>query len=309
VRRGFKCNIAPISYNQAPAWTLHIKATTERHVGGRTATDRPRLTLDSNVPGEKVWCLETDTGTLITRRNGKVAIMGNCQMVGRGLRLWPGKSDCIVLDVVGATGRHRLAAPIELWGEQGVELEDAPAVLEGGDLEALDDAEEQAEIDHLLGLDEAPTYRDGKLVTEVVDLFEGSDAGWLRTYAGVWFLAAPERYVAVLPRVDGGYVVVTLHRTRSGDSRWVMERCSELSYAMAHATGDVTDAERDAMGGTGRAQFVVGLGFRHASPRAEARRIGFPVPDDATPGEIRKMLTVAYASARIDNALPAWVRR
>lgn len=30
------------------------------------------------------------------------------QMVGRGLRLFPGKSDCLVLDVVGATGRNDL---------------------------------------------------------------------------------------------------------------------------------------------------------------------------------------------------------
>lgn len=234
------------------------------------------------------------------------------QMVGRGLRLWPGKRDCVVLDVVGATGRHRLAAPVELWGDEGVSLEEATEQLgPDGDAEQLDDAEEQAEVDHLLGLDE-PVYRDGKLVTEVVDLFEGSDAGWLRTYAGAWFLAAPERYVAVLPRVDGGYGVVSVHRMRRGDSRWVMERCSELSYAMAHAEGDVSDDERDAMQyrhSEGRPRFVAGGGFRSSSPRAEAQRIGLPVPEGATPGEVRKMLTVAYASARIDAALPGWVRR
>lgn len=236
------------------------------------------------------------------------------QMVGRGLRLWPGKSDCVVLDVVGATGRHRLAAPVELWGDEGLDLEAAPPVDPDGTVnEEVDDIEEQAELDHLFGLDE-PTYRDGKLVTEIVDLFEGSDAGWLRTYAGVWFLAAPERYVAVLPRVDGGYGVVSVHRTRSGDSRWVMERCSELSYAMAHATGDVTDDEQAAMmvrhSEGRRAQFVEAVGgWRSASPRTEARRIGLPVPDGASPGEVRKLLTVAYASARIDSALPPWVRR
>jgi superfamily II DNA or RNA helicase len=233
------------------------------------------------------------------------------QMIGRGLRLWPGKRDCIVLDVVGATGRHRLAAPIDLWGDEGVDLSDeaVEALVEEQEQE---DFEEQQEIDALLGLDE-PTYRDGKLVTEIVDLFEGSDAGWLRTYAGVWFIAAPERYVAVLPRVDGGYGVVWVHRTRVGESDWVMERCSELSYAMAHATGEISDDERAAMEyrhGAGRATFAPAAGgWRSASPRAEARRIGFPVPEGATPGEIRKLLTVAYASARIDAALPSWVRR
>jgi len=232
------------------------------------------------------------------------------QMVGRGLRLWPGKSDCIVLDVVGATGRHRLAAPVELWGDEGISLEGATELLgPDGDAEQLDDLEEQAEIDHALGLDE-PTYRDGKLVTEIVDLFEGSDAGWLRTYAGVWFLAAPDRYVAVLPRVEGGYAVVSMHRTQAGNSRWIMERVSELSYAMAHATGDIADDERAAMDSARTERtYLPGVGFRSASPRAEARRIGLPVPEGASPGEIRKLLTVAYASARIDSALPGWVRR
>lgn len=231
------------------------------------------------------------------------------QMIGRGLRLWPGKTDCVVLDVVGATGRHRLAAPVELWGDEGITLEDATELLgPDGDAEQLDDLEEQAEIDHALGLDE-PAYRDGELVTEIVDLFEGSDAGWLRTHAGVWFVAAPERYVAVLPHQSGGYAVVSLHRTRRGDSRWVMDYVSDLSYAMAHATGDVTDDERRAMQQVGKAHFDPMGGWRSASPRAEARRVGIPVPADASAGEIRKILTVAYASARIDTALPAWVRR
>jgi hypothetical protein len=231
--------------------------------------------------------------------------------VGRGLRLWPGKTDCVVLDVVGATGRHRLAAPVELWGEEGVAVEDADPrdPLTEEEVAALDDLEEQQELDHVLGLDE-PMYRDGKLVTEIVDLFEGSDAGWLRTGAGVWFLAAPERYVAVLPRVDGGYAVVAMHRTRGGESRWVMERVSELSYAMAHAQGDVTDEERIMMDERRSAKaWVPGLGFRAASARREAERLGWVLPPETTPGEIRKMLTVAYASARIDQHLPGWVRR
>jgi superfamily II DNA or RNA helicase len=235
------------------------------------------------------------------------------QMVGRGLRLWPGKTDCVVLDVVGATGRHRLAAPVELWGDEGVDLEsvdgpDADAALDL--LEEGDDEAEQREVDHLLGLDE-PVYRDGKLITEPVDLFEGSDAGWMRTYAGVWFLATLTRYVVVMPRVDGGYAVLSAHKIRRGESSWIMERCGELSYAMAHAQGDVSDDERSAFQEAlrPRAGYVPGVGFRTSSPRLEAERAGLIVPEGATAGEIRRMLTVAYASARIDTSLPAWVRR
>lgn len=209
------------------------------------------------------------------------------QMVGRGLRLWPGKRNCIVLDVVGATNRHRLAASVELFGEESY------------DREALDDLDEQDKIDGVLGLDQLPkVYKDGQLVSEPVDLFEGSDAGWLRTYAGVWFLATATRYVAVLPRTEsagGGYAVVAMSRARPGESAWVIEHCSELGYAMAHGQGAVEGEP---------AQEVSAW-----SARAQAARLGLIVQRGMTAGEVRKMVTVGLASARIDTRLPGWVRR
>jgi superfamily II DNA or RNA helicase len=220
------------------------------------------------------------------------------QMVGRGLRLWPGKRDCIVLDVVGATNRHKLTAPIELFGEAGYDVDDY-AGLEDVERDPLilaeGDAEEQREIDHALGLDLLPIYRDGELVSEHVDLFEGSDAGWLRTYAGVWFLATATRYVAVLPRVEGGYAVVAMSRVRVGESAWVIEHCGELGYAMAHGQG--------AVGGEPGQELTA-----HAA-RAMAAKMGLPVQPGMTAGEVRKLVTVGLASARIDSRLPGWVRR
>ena len=38
------------------------------------------------------------------------------QMVGRGTRLYPGKTDCVVIDVVGATTHHHLASVASLTG-------------------------------------------------------------------------------------------------------------------------------------------------------------------------------------------------
>lgn len=38
------------------------------------------------------------------------------QMVGRGTRLYPGKADCVVIDVVGATTHHHLASVASLTG-------------------------------------------------------------------------------------------------------------------------------------------------------------------------------------------------
>lgn len=220
------------------------------------------------------------------------------QMVGRGLRLWPGKTDCIVLDVVGVTNRHKLAAPIELFGEEGYDRDpDEEQMAEAA--QEFEDLEEQEVIDHALGLDE-PQYRDGTLVHEVVDLFEGSDAGWLRTYSGVWFLATAQHYAAVLPRVDGGYGVVLLDRVRVGASSWVIERVSELGYAMAHAEGAAEGHALDTWGEGSKSENYL---------RRRAVAMNLPLRADMTPGEIKKMITVGLASARIDTALPAWVRR
>jgi superfamily II DNA or RNA helicase len=220
------------------------------------------------------------------------------QMVGRGLRLWPGKTNCIVLDVVGATNRHKLTVPVDLFGEESYDREDAEP--KAFDFEQLaEDAEEQRIVDHALGLD-APQYRDGVLVSEIVDLFEGSDAGWLRTYAGVWFLATAANYAAVLPRVEGGYGVVLMDRVRAGVSSWVIEHVSELGYAMAHAEGAVEGASRDAWG--------EGVNSRNYVLR-RALGMGLPVDRSMSTGEVKKMITVGLASARIDTRLPAWVRR
>jgi superfamily II DNA or RNA helicase len=221
------------------------------------------------------------------------------QMVGRGLRLWPGKHDCVVLDVVGATNRHRLSAQVELFGEESYDREDVESLTDAQLEDELGDEIEQAKIDDLLGLD-APQYRDGALVHEIVDLFEGSDAGWLRTYAGVWFLATAQQYAAVLPRVEGGYGVVLMDRVRAGSSAWVIERVSELGYAMAHAEGAVEGLARD------------GWGDGPKSKNYVARRalgMGLTVTPDMSAGEIKKMITVGLASARIDAVLPPWVRR
>lgn len=78
-----------------PIWILTVTPQSWRSVGG--AGKRPQVTV-SPATKEKVWCVETTCGTIITRRLGKVTVMGNCQMIGRAMRIAPGKHDAIVLD-------------------------------------------------------------------------------------------------------------------------------------------------------------------------------------------------------------------
>lgn len=85
-------------------------------------------------PGERVWCVEAETGIIITRRNGVVSVVGNCppvscivlarrtdliglyvQMVGRGLRASPGKVDLMLQDHAGNVPVHGLPGEDLHW--------------------------------------------------------------------------------------------------------------------------------------------------------------------------------------------------
>lgn len=75
--------------------SIHFITLTDkdwRSVGGSGA--RPQIEV-LPATDEMVWCVRTGTGTIVTRRRGKVTVMGNC---GRGMRLHPDKEDCLVAD-------------------------------------------------------------------------------------------------------------------------------------------------------------------------------------------------------------------
>jgi len=132
VTRGYRCNKSTHHNNQNPLWTLHIKKRTTRTIGGESATDRSVFKKIGNADNRKVWCVSVRTGAIVTRRNGKVAIVGNC---GRGTRPLEGlvdqfddaverreaiagsrKSSLEVIDFVGNAGRHKLMTAADILG-------------------------------------------------------------------------------------------------------------------------------------------------------------------------------------------------
>lgn len=95
ITHGFSCKIVK---RKDGILMLHLKDVLER-------TIKPiQLTVDVSKKNS-VWCIETTAKTIITRRNGMVVIMGNCQMLGRGTRPYPTKENCLVLDFAGNTKR------------------------------------------------------------------------------------------------------------------------------------------------------------------------------------------------------------
>lgn len=235
------------------------------------------------------WC----SAAVIARPTSSAALY--VQMAGRVLRPYPGKRDALIIDVVGVTGRHRLASLADLGGADRVEQLD----------DELAQFEPDEEID-LLGLLDGGGGRglvdepgaDGPLVSQVVDLFGASRQAWLRTPRGVWFLAAGESLVFLAPDPSGepGRYAVARCPTRQSGGEFVH---AGLDLDMAMSWGEQVSAELGAKALTGR-----GAGWRKREPSQGqlnlAAQWGAIVPPGARSGEVSDAINAAMAAARLD---------
>lgn len=227
------------------------------------------------------------------------------QMAGRVLRPSPGKVDALLLDVVGASKHHALISGVSLFGDEPEKAkpksekdqDDTATDFDGENPEEL--AQGQQDARTALGFGE---FSGGLLATEI-DLFAASPMAWLRTRAGIFFVAAGDRYIAITPGWFGGYDVMSMHKSQRETGRWVAQGVEDLSYAMAWAEADVTPAERSTA--------TKERGWRASKPSAKmqafAARLRLPVHQHMRAGELSSMITTALASQRIDSALPGWM--
>ena len=105
--------------------TLYIKDVQTGSIAGYNVENgsilgkpykRSRFKKEIAMQKENIWCVTNELGTLITRRNGKVAIVGNC---GRVLRKSKGKDKAIILDHVGNWERFGLPDDDREWTLEG----------------------------------------------------------------------------------------------------------------------------------------------------------------------------------------------
>lgn len=115
-----------------------------------------------------------------------------CQMAGRALRLFAGKKDALILDVMGASTRHKLASIVDLTGREVV-VSDEDQTLR----EAVRETEEKAQRRIDLS----------RVQVEEIDLFHSSSVRWLKTDSGVWFIPVTDAAYVFLIRnpVDRTY--------------------------------------------------------------------------------------------------------
>ena len=109
-------------------------------------------------------------------------------MLGRGTRTYPGKTDCLVLDVVGVSTQHALHTTATLFGC------DAARLARQSVLEILERPARQDQED-------APIA--GTLRSAPVDLFARRALRWVQTRQGAWVLSLGSQHGTLRLRPDG----------------------------------------------------------------------------------------------------------
>jgi superfamily II DNA or RNA helicase len=228
-----------MAYEMAEA--LNAEGITAVGLDGTTSIDERRRILADHARGDvqvicncavltEGWDAPWCSAAVIARPTSSSGLY--VQMAGRVLRPHPGKRDALVIDVVGVTGRHRLASLVDLGGADRVEQLPTELAQYGPD--------DETDILSLLCPPEPPTTGggavpvepgiDGALTSEIVNLFGSSHSVWLRTARGVWFLPAGDQLVFLAPGPEVGAYLVG--RVAEGRGEWLVGDGVDLELAM-----------------------------------------------------------------------------
>lgn len=230
------------------------------------------------------------------------------QMVGRVLRPYPGQTDALVLDVVGVTGRHRLASVVDLIGDKTKTLKrevgDDDVVILTADGLLLEGEEPESRPSSPIAFQDGDSY-----VSVEVDLFRRSHSAWLQTENGVWFLPAGKAFVFLAPAGGAGTWNVGL--VGNHDGRHIREfRYRRISLDAAMSWGEEVAREFAPAyllnkKATWRRQ------NEEPGPRqlAMARGLGLEVQPFTTKGEVSDMISRRLASRELDPIVAKWSRQ
>ncbi|QVL37011.1 DEAD/DEAH box helicase [Aminirod propionatiphilus] len=151
-----------------------------------------------------------------------------CQMVGRGLRLYPGKEDCLVMDFACNTGKHSLCSLSTLVGDANVRPRQGETLCEAVDRAELEREQEERGAINL-----------GKVHTAQIDLFERSAFVWTEVPGGHFRLAVEGAEYLFLKCVGIDSYVVGLVKNGALD-----HKLSDLALPLGYAQGLAEDFVR-----------------------------------------------------------------
>jgi superfamily II DNA or RNA helicase len=223
------------------------------------------------------------------------------QAIGRGMRPSPGKSDCLVLDVVGASAYsgNKLATVADLTPATP---KDGESIEEATQREALEDQlaqeEKLAELAELAAQAEKSRLRRGPLHLEEIDLLDRSWVRWQTTDAGLAFVACGESTWLLWPDPERRGAWMLLEVDEKG-SRTLSQPVTGLTVAEAQervstvltAAQSATLARRNAS-------------WRRGKPSEKqalmARRLGMPDGVELTKGRCADWINAKMVGRRWD---------
>ena len=165
------------------------RATLERFHDGRLQVIANCAVLTEGFDEPSVDCV------LIARPTKSRSLY--VQMVGRGTRIFPGKKDLLVIDLVGTATKHNLMNVATLFGVDPAGKVKDKGVIEAAQEQQTQEQQEAARQERLIA--------EGRLVSRTVDLFRSRDVAW-RVGQGVYTLATGAGMVIVSESRDGWLV-------------------------------------------------------------------------------------------------------
>lgn len=207
------------------------------------------------------------------------------QMVGRVLRPSPGKSDALVLDVVGASEDHTLATLADLSSKR-VDVVEPGETLTGA-------ARRLKKAGH-------PALA-GYIGHKDVDLFKRSASMWSKTDAGLFFISTKEELFFLWPGNEVGKFNVGRCPIYASGGTWIQKNVG-LMAGMSWAEQAVKESDQG---------FITNRKAswrRRNEPPTEgqiryAGKLGLSVASDTTKGDLADMITRKVASRRLDSKL------
>ncbi|NUL03574.1 DEAD/DEAH box helicase [Streptomyces lunaelactis] len=204
------------------------------------------------------------------------------QMVGRVLRPWKDKQDALVLDVMGASTRHKLASLVDLTEREMTAPEEGETLAEA----ALKEDQETGPRLAQRGID----WQD-------VDLFHNSETRWLQTRGGTWFIPTGGESLFLTSGSEPQTFRIRLWDRERGPLAPDPDPEYPLEFAMRWA--EIFAQRRAPQLARKAARWRSG----QPSPKQRqlAKSLRIRVPADATAGDVSDLVDVAFASNRIDR--------
>ena len=203
------------------------------------------------------------------------------QMIGRGTRPFPGKEDCLVMDLVGATDRLDLTTLPRLFGL-------------GDDDETRRDVAAVG-VCELAGRRRDVEIREGRITAREVELFKAQKLAWAKIGQGEWVISTPA--ASIIVRQTGDLYRVE-RRPRVGLPS-ILAHDLDLGYAQ----GVAEDAARsEEFEGNPDRLLARDAPWRKRAPGAKqiaaAKRLRIRVSPELSAGELSDLMAAAIARRR-----------